>query len=90
VPIALDTLETLVISRTSATKLSCETILQNFHGLKTLYISCIDVSQRNANTWKVKYGADVVLDAMRDFFYDYLIYLDDFDHFSLFHEEQKY
>lgn len=86
----LDHLETMVLSRTSATKLSCDHILENFPKLKTLYISSIDVNNRTLSSWKKKYDTEVLLEANRDFFNEYLLYLDDFDNLSLYHEEQKY
>ena len=91
----LQDLETLVLSRTSVTKLSCDLVLDektnNFPSLKKLYISCIDVNSRTISAWsKRRPSVEVLVEANVDFFNEYLLYLDDFDDLPLFHEEQKY
>jgi len=86
----LPELETLILSRTSATKLSFQHILENFPTLKTLICSNVDVTGRTMQAWKKKYDVDVIIDATRDFFFVFIERLADFDNLELFHEEQKY
>jgi len=86
----LPELENLILSRTSATKLSFQHVLDHYTTLKTLTCSSVDVGPRTVQTWKKKYDVDVIIDATRDFFFVFIENLGDFDNPELFHEEQKY